>query len=314
MASWSRSPDLFGRIGCVLCSVFFVGPLSWQERLLTRDLERDISSNKAVSPFYSGDMPLLRRSPSPPSSDWRRFLLLLCYCPWWMEADCSRFGEGAISNKLEDPSNLVDLFCHVVLWSFGAGKLPPAGLGGEGRMWSCVYCSGAQRWWGSSTAKWSSHTADFRCCDLGQVRPPLHAFLESFFSAALQFLSSNFLAEWRLLSPWSPESDESKQYSVDRCKVLLNLLALMLIWRPFVFNTVCSRCSALSGHVPGGAVVDRVCKICENLGGDGAGRRPGLDRVFFFYSRVFSANFRDLVVLLFSSVILSVSCNPPTMQ
>jgi hypothetical protein len=47
-------------------------------------------------------------------------------------------------------------------------------------------------------------------------------------------------------------------------------------------------------------VVDRVWKICENIGGYGARRRARLDHVFHVYSRVFGANFMDLVVLLFS--------------
>jgi hypothetical protein len=50
-------------------------------------------------------MPMLNFSSSSLSSGWRSLLLLLCFYPWQMGAGCSGFGEGTLSNKLEDPPN-----------------------------------------------------------------------------------------------------------------------------------------------------------------------------------------------------------------
>jgi hypothetical protein len=82
----------------------------------------------------------------------------------------------------------------------------------------------------------------------------------------------------------------------------------MPLWRPFVFITICSCCSSPSGHVPGGTAVDRVLKIFQDLGEAGAGGRPGLDRVFHFASRVFSAISKDLIVISFYLEVLLVTC------
>jgi hypothetical protein len=52
----------------------------------------------------------------------------------------------------------------------------------------------------------------------------------------------------------------------------------------------------------------------RDLGGGGARRRPVLDCFFLFYSRVFSAKVRGLVVISFVIVAHHVSCTPPIVK
>jgi hypothetical protein len=97
-------------------------------------------------------------------------------------------------------------------------------------------------------------------------------------------------------------------------KVFFNLLAFVPFWRPFDSTAVCSHCCTPSGDVPGGVAVDCSWKIQQDLGGDGARRRHGLDLISFSCSGVFGVKFQGQNVIFFFSVPLYVICTPPTME
>ena len=86
---------------------------------------------------------------------------------------------------------------------------------------------------------------------------------------------------------------------------LINLWAIMPRLRPRCSYPVDSHCSAPSGVIPGDAAIGRAWMRVK-IGEDGAGRRPGPDCFFSFRSKVFSANFKDPVVIFLSVLVPSV--------
>jgi hypothetical protein len=177
--------------------------------------------------------------------------------------------------------------------------LPPgrvlAGCHG-GRLWRGPEAADSSRevW---VVAMWSFCAAALVCCrDLGLMRQPLHISAGSVFSAA--WMPSTSMAGRRLLPPWSSVADDSDLKFFCRRMLFFYLQAFVPCWRPSSSGAVCSRRGAPSGLVPGGAAIGRR-RMRRVIGGEGAGRRSGLDCFSHFCSRVFSANVKGHVVIFF---------------
>lgn len=150
------------------------------------------------------------------------------------------------------------------------------------------------------------------CCDLGPVRRPLHILFGSNSSTA--WTPSTLMAGRRLLPPCLPATCAQDWLSFCWRKVCANLQAFEPQWRPFSSDAVCSRCCSPSGAVPGGAAVDRGRMRLPEIGGEGAGRRQGLDCCFHFCSSVFCAKVKGQVIIVFISVVHYVKCTSPMMN
>lgn len=126
VASWSRLPDLFGQIWCVLVWVFFAASIRWQGLGQAGELRPGISTNKASSSFSV--LACLRGA--------GRWLLDFCAVSPRRKAD----GESSNTCSVNQRFHLLHSFLTSLL-------APLAGRGGEGERGKTALVAGVRRWW-----------------------------------------------------------------------------------------------------------------------------------------------------------------------
>ena len=144
MAFWSRLPDLIGRIGHVLRSIFFAAQLWWRMLWLLKDLELGISFNKAVLPILWRlvDLAFIRGA--------RQSLAMLRvgFSRW-------KFGAFCISGEAFFNKRFIALLC---CWSLLLLLFLLAGRGGEekGEFVGLFFSDGGALGSSGTATTWSS--------------------------------------------------------------------------------------------------------------------------------------------------------------